>query len=533
MARVHRGDTIPRQKRPSDRRLRTELADQSFPNAEQPAHPGPMMNALGGEQLIVNGRAPVAPPPRGPDTQEQGGYKAVLQNRKFLRLWTAQIISQTNMNAANYGLITLIATETRSLTATAGAIVAFSLPALLIGAPAGVLVDRLDRRGVLLVSNILRGLASLAFVVFLLLDRSALLPIYALTFFISMVGQFFGPAEGAAIPKLVKPKSLMNALALFNITFTVSQALGLIIVGPLILLTVPLLPGPISNYAVETLFIIIAALYFVCVWLINQIPSSDLRALPDESGGRNRRPERPWADMWGAIGQTVHYVVTRPLLTIALFQLSLAGVVTAVIAMIAPAFVYYYFGLPPQSAALVFIPAGIGLVLGAAITPRIARRFRYTRLVGAGMILVVICALGIAFTRFVTVKAWPQNSGITDPWYIGLVLGLTFILGVALDFINVPAQAKMQEFSEDYIKGRVLALQIMGLNAITIPVILIIGYVADRTGMVSVAVVLLAIFVGATGAVSLFAWVYFRRKAQRRAQAEGKVIERMPETIMD
>jgi len=49
------------------------------------------MNALDGEKLTVNGRAPVAPPPRGPDTQEQGGYKAVLQNRKFLRLWAAQI----------------------------------------------------------------------------------------------------------------------------------------------------------------------------------------------------------------------------------------------------------------------------------------------------------------------------------------------------------------------------------------------------------------------------------------------------------
>ena len=296
------------------------------------------MSALGGEKAHLNGPAPLAPPHRRPRyaADSEGGYKDVLQNRKFLRLWAAQIISQTNMNAANYGLITLIATETRSLTATAGAIVAFSLPALLIGAPAGVLVDRLDRRGVLLVSNILRGLASLAFVGFLLLDRTALLPIYLLTFFISMVGQFFGPAEGAAIPKLVKPKSLMNALALFNITFTISQALGLIIIGPLILLTVPLLPRPISQYPAETLFMMIAALYFVCVWLISRIPAKDLRALPDESGGRNRRPERPWADMWGAIGQTIHYVVTRPLLTIALFQLSLAGVVTAVIAMIAP-----------------------------------------------------------------------------------------------------------------------------------------------------------------------------------------------------
>ncbi len=110
---------------------------------------------------------------------------------------------------------------------------------------------------------------------------------------------------------------------------------------------------------------------------------------------------------------------------------------------------------------------------------------------------------------------------------------MTFFLGVALDFINVPAQAKMQEFSEDYIKGRVLALQIMALNAITIPVILIIGYAADRTGMVSVAVVLLAIFVGATGAVSMFLWVYFRRKEQREARAQGRLVERMPETIMD
>ena len=149
------------------------------------------------------------------------------------------------------------------------------------------------------------------------------------------------------------------------------------------------------------------------------------------------------------------------------------------------------------------------------------------------MILVVACALGIAFIRFFAVTAWPHNTVRTDPGYVGLILILTFFLGVALDFINVPAQAKMQEFSEDYIKGRVLALQIMGLNALTIPVILIIGYVADRTGMVSVAVVLLAIFVGATGAVSMFLWVYFRRKEQRLARAQGRLVERLPETIMD
>jgi hypothetical protein len=149
------------------------------------------------------------------------------------------------------------------------------------------------------------------------------------------------------------------------------------------------------------------------------------------------------------------------------------------------------------------------------------------------MILVVACALGIAFIRFFAVTVWPNNTVRADPGYIGLILILTFFLGVALDFINVPAQAKMQELSEDYIKGRVLALQIMALNAITIPVILIIGYVADRTGMVSVAVVLLAIFVGVTGAISMFAWVYFRRKAAWQALTRGKLQERTPESILD
>jgi hypothetical protein len=60
-----------------------------------------------------------------------------------------------------------------------------------------------------------------------------------------------------------------------------------------------------------------------------------------------------------------------------------------------------------------------------------------------------------------------------------------------------------------------------------------IGYVADRTGMVSVAVVLLAIFVGVTGAISMFAWVYFRRKAAWQALTQGKLQERTPESIVD
>ena len=101
------------------------------------------------------------------DPQAKGaaghGFRTVLGNRFFLRLWLAQVISQTIMNAANYGVIILVTKQVESFTATGGAIVAFSLPALIFAAPAGVMVDYLDRRLVLWLSNVLRAGAAILF----------------------------------------------------------------------------------------------------------------------------------------------------------------------------------------------------------------------------------------------------------------------------------------------------------------------------------------------------------------------------------
>jgi hypothetical protein len=54
----------------------------------------------------------------------------------------------------------------------------------------------------------------------------ALAVIYALTFASGAVGQFFGPALGASVPLLVQMRDIINANAMFNLTFTASQILG-------------------------------------------------------------------------------------------------------------------------------------------------------------------------------------------------------------------------------------------------------------------------------------------------------------------
>lgn len=435
------------------------------------------------------------------------GFRTVLRNRYFLRLWAAQLISQTIMNAANYGLITLVASQTKSVLGTAGAIVAFALPAALFGAPAGVLVDRLDRQFVLWMSNALRAIASIGFVLTLFVDSKAFIPVLALSFFMATVGQFFAPAEGAAIPALVYPEELMNALALFNITFTLAQALGLIIVAPAIILFVPSFhlgtaAHGLTVTSTESLFIVVALLYIACALLILSIPRHRLRQIhlhPVREKAQGRR----LASIWAGIVESWRFVRRDRRLVQAVFQLCLGGTVIAIVATIAPTFVLAFFNRSAQYAALVFFPAGIGLVIGSALVPEFVKRLQYARTVTIGIVMLGLCAVVLPFTREVAISV--MRVGWWNSWlYLGFAMFLIFLVGVALDLINVPAQTLLQERSPDWIKGRVLALQGMVLNGVTVPAVLIIGGVADRFGL-SFALEALAIVIVIGGLASVHA----------------------------
>jgi len=202
------------------------------------------------------------------------GFHTLFKNRNFLLLWLAQLISMTILNASNFAIIILIQEITHSTTLIGLAIICFSIPAVIIGAPAGVFVDHRNKRRILFYSNILRAIATFGFVISLLINRNELITIFLLTFLISSIGQFFTPAEGASIPLLVYEEELTSALSLFNITFMLSQAIGFIVLAPLILLLLPsfnLVNIPI--FPAEALYAIIAVLYLVSALLISLIPS--------------------------------------------------------------------------------------------------------------------------------------------------------------------------------------------------------------------------------------------------------------------
>jgi FlaA1/EpsC-like NDP-sugar epimerase len=142
------------------------------------------MSSLDPAPSTTGGRVPGA---AGHDDGDQPGAVAgVLHTRRFLALWLAQVASQIGGNMVLFGLTVLVSARTNSYEAVSLLIFSFLAPAVVFSAIAGVYVDRLDRRLVLVDTNVLRGLAVVAIVIVqeqitLVYSRGWMLSFYGLT----------------------------------------------------------------------------------------------------------------------------------------------------------------------------------------------------------------------------------------------------------------------------------------------------------------------------------------------------------------
>ncbi len=438
------------------------------------------------------------------------GFRTLLKNKNFLRLWLAQLISMTILNASNYALLILIEELTNSTTLIGLAIISFSLPAILFGGPAGVFVDHMQKRRVLWISNSLRAIATFLFIVSLLLNPKVLLPIYILTFIISSIGQFFAPAEGASIPMLITEDELAPALSLFNVTFMLSQALGFVLFAPIILSVLPTFTVfHIQFNAIIQLYILIALLYLVCAILILLIPQYNFKSTPQENAGLTPITSETIGalnNMWQEMWQGWRFIRTNKQLFQAVIQLSFAGILLLVIGQLATPIVTHLLKLPATAMAFVFAPAGIGLVIGSILTPRIMQALARPRTIFIGTVTLALATLLVPsltiLAQFLQPTTWNNN-----PLLLFAVSLLMFIAGIALDLVNIPAQTTMQELSPDRIKGRVLSLQLVLYNALSIPIILFIGGLSDLYGIRHVLYLL------AAGEIAFGIWgIYYEHK---------------------
>lgn len=157
-------------------------------------------------------------------------YTALLrQNRNFRLLFIGQTISQLGDWFNAVAVFALLLDLTGSATAVAWMMIVQFLPVAIVGPLAGVVVDRVDRRRLMIMTDLLRG--SLVLVLLVIRRPDQVWIAYVVMAIIVGAQGFFEPARTATIPNITSKEELMPANALSSATWSAMLAIGASIGG--------------------------------------------------------------------------------------------------------------------------------------------------------------------------------------------------------------------------------------------------------------------------------------------------------------
>jgi MFS family permease len=457
----------------------------------------------------------LTPPP--PQPQSRSSITTLLRG-PFLRLWMAQALSQTANNVVNFALLLRVQEiiETHDVqqanTAISLVILAFSLPSVLFGPIAGVMADRWDRRLLMAAMN---GLRAVSVISFLIINPEwhvgwILATLYFLTFVFGIAGQFFAPALGASIPALVPRRQLLQANALFNLTFTAAQLIGFATVGPVLakLLGLP------------RLFELSAIVFVICTGLVLTVKQKNGAAQPAEdvatAGAEASR--KVLAD----VKEGLTYILNDPYLIKAIAYLTISQSTFLMVAALGPTFITTRIGLPKEDIGFLVAPAGFGVLAGVLIVPYVAKRFERNLVIDTALTTAGIMLLFLAASPSMLDLVWTGGAAPNGP-KTAVAGFFAALLGMANAFVLVPSQTLLQERSHERIRARVYATFYAISNSVSFVPIFFAAASADLFGVteVLIAVAFIVILLGVIGSLSRTVEERARWSRPRRLHREG------------
>ncbi len=401
---------------------------------------------------------------------------SVFRNRNFMLLWIAQGLSQTAQQILNITLVLYVGKLTNdSPTQTSIVTVCFLLPGVFFSAIAGVFVDRYRKRTTLLITNLTRALI----VPWLFFMSSLPLPIalpsiFIITLFFSTISQFFNPAEAAIIPLLVKPHQLTRANSLFQVTLFATLFLGTSLLGPL-------LPGIIGA---ENVFLLMAALYALCVVLVWWLPDNEHLA-PRE------KEQTVWEtvrDLFKDVYEAWKFIRTDTQIWLAIIYLSTVQTVLFTMTAIGIPFVGDK-GLrqPPNTIIFVLAPLSIGLGIAVGLVnvlskPNIRMKVLVRSCAALGLSLMSVGLVKPIADLWVLI--FTPGVPIGGPALLLLLIVLSMPFGFAVGLLNIPSLTILQERSPKDLVGRVFAAYFTFANGVSIIPILFAGALGDIFGSI-------------------------------------------------
>jgi len=421
----------------------------------------------------------------------QIGYLELLrENASFRRLWTGTVISLFGDWFNTIALYSLILKLSGSEFALGAVFITKMLPWALASPIAGILADRFNRRRLMIISDLLRAVVVLGFLV--IDEPSEVMLIYVLTTAQVVLGSVFQPAKSASVPNIVKREHLVTANTIMAATWSVLLAIGAAAGG-----------FAVEYLGLKAVFIMDSLSYVISAWFIY----------------RTVIPQFTYVSSDSSLFRTAHKEVMDGLRHIRRFPAIRRMATTKAVWAIGGGALVFLLALLGESVNPDSASVSIGILfaargVGTGIGPMAVRSwFRDARmwppvigacimLTGAGYIVAGWMAAVFTASFLVAIPVMLAHTAGGANWVYSTVL--------------------LQQRVVDQYRGRVFAtewLLVMGMESISI----FVASLILEMGLLSLVQVVVLF-----GSISVLAgamWLFFVVPAEKRDQRDGKIPE--------
>jgi MFS family permease len=347
----------------------------------------------------------------------QGG---LWRHADFLKLWSAETISQvgTQVTGLALPLVAILTLDVSAFEVALLGVVEFA-PFILVSLPAGVWVDRMRRKRILVVSDIGRAGLLLSVPIAYWLDVLSIWQLYVVGFAVGVCTVFFDVAYQSYLPSLVNRDQLVEGNSKLEVSRSGAQIAGPSMAGPL----VEILTAPVAILA-DAISFVASGLFLFGIRKEEEVPET--------------KPEER-TSMKADLGEGLRYVLGHRYLRWIAASTATFNFWGSVMFAVYMVYMVRELELGPTVIGLIFAVGSVGYLAGALVTNRLSRRL------GVGPTIVLGAGLGIAS---LLVPLAPKSS--PEPFLIASQA----IVSLGLPIYNVTQVSLRQAITPERLQGR-------------------------------------------------------------------------------
>jgi DHA3 family macrolide efflux protein-like MFS transporter len=370
--------------------------------------------------------------------------------RRFFTIWTGQALSLFGSALVQFALIWWLTQESGSATVLAIATLVGMLPQIVLGPFAGALVDRWNRRMIMIAADLTIALVSLLLAYLFATGTVQIWHIYAVMAIRALGGAFHYPAMAASTPLMVPNEQLtrINGLnqALQGVNSLVAPPVGALLLGFL----------PTQGILLIDVF---TAMLAILPLLFLTVPQPE-RHKEDHAGTK--------PSLIRDVRDGLAYVRTIPGFTAIIFMALFLNFLLVPTGALVPLLVTKHFGKGAIELGLLESAMGVGIIAGGIL---LSIWGGFKKKIATSLMGIIGLGLGVMLVGIA-----PANLFI-------LAITGNVVLGLMIPIANGPIGALMQSIVRPDMQGRVMSLVQSGATAISPLGLLLAGPVSDWLGI--------------------------------------------------